>query len=217
MAGNHFEAMSFVKKSKKLYTKESDREGQVSAWLLLARCHLAAKNHEEAQSSCREAHALCEETKNYQQEIEASRGKTAQCKTAALQYRNTKPNCETFEISGIGRLSFLLFLLLLTIDVYWNTMYTAPHVDPLRLSNIPFCSNHTSDMLILLHGFAYVFFTWHLTPCGAFPFLGHLNTLAQLCRCGNKWWSCIWPLATMRQHCKLRRSVWRWRRGTKPQ
>ncbi|CAK9033017.1 unnamed protein product [Durusdinium trenchii] len=68
--GNHFEAMSFVKKSKKLYTKESDREGQVSAWLLLARCHLAAKNHEEAQSSCREAHALCEETKNYQQEIE---------------------------------------------------------------------------------------------------------------------------------------------------
>ncbi|CAK9050164.1 Proteasome subunit alpha type-4-A [Durusdinium trenchii] len=70
MAGNHFEAMSFVKKSKKLYTKESDREGQVSAWLLLARCHLAAKNHEEAQSSCREAHALCEETKNYQQEIE---------------------------------------------------------------------------------------------------------------------------------------------------
>lgn len=44
--------------------------GQANAWLLLARCHLAAKNHDEAQMSCREAHALCEETKNFQQELE---------------------------------------------------------------------------------------------------------------------------------------------------
>ena len=68
--GDHFEAMSLTKKSKKISVKDGDKEGQANAWLLLARCNLAAKNHDEAQICCREAHALCEETKNVQQELE---------------------------------------------------------------------------------------------------------------------------------------------------
>ena len=67
--GNHFEAMSLVKKSKKLCKKESDKEGEIGCWLLLARCHEAAKSHEEAQMCCREAQELCDE-KTSQQEIE---------------------------------------------------------------------------------------------------------------------------------------------------
>ncbi len=68
--GDHFEAISLVKKSKKISVKDGDKEGQAHAWLLLSRCHSAAKNHDEAQICCREAHSLCEETKNFQQELE---------------------------------------------------------------------------------------------------------------------------------------------------
>ncbi|CAE7702523.1 PAC1 [Symbiodinium pilosum] len=68
--GNHYQAMSSAKKSKKLSTKDEDKEGEASAWLLLAECHAAARSFDEAQVCCREAHALCEEHDLYKKEID---------------------------------------------------------------------------------------------------------------------------------------------------
>ncbi|CAE7405805.1 PAC1 [Symbiodinium necroappetens] len=68
--GNHYQAMSSVKKSRKLSTQDEDKEGEASAWLLQAECHAAARSFDEAQVCCREAHAICEEHDLYKKEIE---------------------------------------------------------------------------------------------------------------------------------------------------